>query len=236
MEIQYKKIFGNFVNENSFLSFAPQMEKTKEETHLIGDRILETARELFFRNGIKGVTMDDIATEQGISKKTIYQYYQDKNALVSALTKNQTKCQHDDMCTIRGAAVNAIDELMESMRYMRQIFARINPSMFYDMKKYHPSAWNIFRDFKEKELAGFIEENLRKGMKQGLYRNDLKIKILAKLRLHEIELALDAMAFPPDEFNIVEVQVTIMEHFIQGVVTLKGHKLLNKYNNTIEEE
>lgn len=212
------------------------MEKNKQEGTLISDRILETARELFYRNGIKSVTMDDIASEQGISKKTIYQYYKDKNSLVSALTKVQTNCQHHDICLIREEAENAIHELLESMKYMRQIFARINPSMFYDMKKYHPSAWNLFKEFKENELGGFIEENLRKGIKQGLYRNDLKIKILAKLRLNEIEMVLDPKAFPPHEFNIVEVQLIIMEHFIQGVVTLKGHKLLNKYTNTVEEE
>ncbi len=212
------------------------MEKVQAENATMQDRILETARELFFRNGIKSVTMDDIAAEQGISKKTIYQYYNDKNALVLALTRVQTKCQHSDMCQIRESSQDAIHELLESMKYMAHIFSRINPGMFYDLKKYHPQAWNQFRSFKEKDLAGFIEENFRKGIKQGLYRKDLKLKILARLRLEEIELALDPKAFPPDQFNIVEVQVTIMEHFLQGVVTLKGHKLLNKYNNIIEED
>ena len=80
------------------------------------------------------------------------------------------------MCLIRKESDNAIHELFESMKYMRQIFRRINPSMFYDMKKYHPTAWKTFRTFKEKELAGFIEENLSKGIKQGLYRNKLKNK------------------------------------------------------------
>lgn len=212
------------------------MEKAKEISQSVEGRILDTARELFFRNGIKSVTMDDIATEQGISKKTIYQYYKDKDELVNALTKDQTKCQHNDMCLIRKESENAIHELFESMKYMRQIFSRINPSMFYDMKKHHPTAWKTFRTFKEKELAGFIEENLSKGIKQGLYRNNLKIKILAKLRLEEIELGLDYNAFPSDEYNLAEVQYTIMEHFVQGVVTLKGYKLLHKYTNTIEEE
>lgn len=200
------------------------------------DRILDTARTLFFRNGIKSITMDDIATEQGISKKTIYQYYKDKNALVSALTRNQMECQHQDMCHIREESKNAIQELLESMKYMGQIFTKINPAMFYDLRKYHPLAWNQFRSFKEKELAGFIEENLRKGMKQGLYRKNLKIRILARLRLEEIELAFDPKAYPPEQFNILEVQLTIMEHFLQGVVTLKGHKMLNKHNDIIEED
>lgn len=212
------------------------MEKTKETNQIAGERILDTARELFFRNGIKSITMDDIAAEQGISKKTIYQYYKDKNELVDALAKDQTKCQQDDICMIRNESENAIHELLESMKYMRQIFSQINPSMFYDMKKYHPSAWNIFRSFKEMELTGFIEENLNKGMKQGLYRKNIKIKILAKLRLAEIEFALDSYTFPSDQFDIAEVQFTIMEHFVQGVVTLKGHKLLNKYTDTVEEE
>ncbi|TAH43274.1 MAG: TetR/AcrR family transcriptional regulator [Bacteroidetes bacterium] len=212
------------------------MEKTKTEDPLIEDRILETARELFFRNGIKSVTMDDIATYQGISKKTIYQYYKDKNALINSFTRNQTKCQHEDMCLIRKEADNAIQELLESMKYVGQFFSKINPGMFYDLRKYHPSAWNIFKKFKEDELIGFIEENMRKGVKQGLYRDKLNIKILSRLRLEQIELALDPKKFPPDQFSIVEVQLTMMEHFLQGVVTLKGHRLLNKYNNIIEEE
>ncbi|HNS12638.1 MAG TPA: TetR/AcrR family transcriptional regulator, partial [Bacteroidia bacterium] len=151
------------------------MEKVKDNNQLVEERILNTARELFFRNGIKSITMDDIAAAQGISKKTIYQYYKDKNELVDALTRDQTKCHHQDMCMIRSESENAIHELLDSMKYMRQIFSQINPSMFYDMKKYHPSAWKIFRSFKEEELAGFIEENLSKGMKQGLYRKNLKI-------------------------------------------------------------
>ncbi len=212
------------------------MNKIEGDSPSMESRILDTARELFFRNGIKSVTMDDIATEQGISKKTIYQYYKDKNALVSALTQNQMKCQHEDMCSIREESKNAIHELLESMKYMGLIFARINPTMFYDLRKYHPLAWNQFRSFKEKELTGFIEENLRNGIKQGLYRKSLKIRILARLRLEEIELVLDPVAFPPEQFTILETQLTIMEHFLQGVVTLKGHKMLNKYNNIIEDE
>ncbi len=212
------------------------MTKKREDPEQMETRILDTARDLFFRNGIKSITMDDIAAQQGISKKTIYQYYKDKNDLVAALTKNQMECQHQDMCTIREESSNAVQELLESMKYMGQIFTNINTAMFYDLRKHHPLAWAQFRSFKEKELAGFIEENLRKGMKQGLYRKNLKIRILARLRLEEIELAFDPVAFPPEQFNILDVQLTIMEHFLQGVVTLKGHKMLNKHNNIDEEE
>ncbi|REJ81413.1 MAG: TetR/AcrR family transcriptional regulator [Bacteroidetes bacterium] len=212
------------------------MEQVTDHSHLISERILNAARELFFRHGVNSVTMDDIAAKLGMSKKTIYKTCKDKQNLVTELVLSELKKQLEDMHGIRESSTNAIHELMQMMQYMGNKFQTMNPILFYDLQKYHSASWKHFKSFREKELTGFIEDNLKMGMKQNLYRSDLKVKILARLRLEQVELAFNPEAFPPDQFNVGEVQVTLLDHFLQGVVTLKGHKLVNKYKNIEEEE
>lgn len=173
--------------------------------------------------------MDDIATRLGISKKTIYQYYEDKNALLSSLVKMELLTQTEEMQEIRSNSENAIDEMLQSMNCMSRNFSKMNPTLFYDLQKYHSSAWSHFKNFKEKQMTGFVEENLRRGIKNELYRKDLKVKTLARLRLEEVEMGFNPDAFPPEQFNMTDVQVALLEHFLYGVVTVKGHKLINKY-------
>jgi len=192
-------------------------------------RILQAANELFFRHGIKRITMDDIATHLGMSKKTIYRFFRDKNALVTALTLEELKSQLGEMNSIRKSSENSVDEIVQVMGCISRTFSRTDPSLFYDLQKYHGSAWDHFRLFKEKELTGFIEENLRRGIRHELYRKNLKIKILARLRIEEVELGFNQAVFPPGKFPITEVQLEILDHFLHGIVTLKGFKLIDKY-------
>jgi len=180
--------------------------------------------------------MDDIAHKLGMSKKTIYQYYADKNAILSSLMISELKSQIREMQEIRKNSENSIDEMLQSMSCMSKNFSKMNPTLFYDLQKYHSSAWGHFKNFKEKELTGFVEENLRRGIKSELYRKDLKVKTLARLRLEEVELGFNTEAFPHEQFNISEVQVALLEHFLYGVVTLKGYKLINKYRKIQDEE
>jgi hypothetical protein len=122
------------------------------------------------------------------------------------------------------------------MKYLADMFSKINPSLFYDMKKYHPKAWDKFREFKEKKVMHIVETNILKGISQGLYRNTLNPKILARLRIEEVEMAMNPEIFPGREFSLLEVQVALLDHFLYGILTLKGHKLINKYKQITEDE
>lgn len=199
-------------------------------------RILEATQELFFRHGIKSITMDDVAAHLGMSKKTIYTSFTDKNDLVTGLAEMELECQRTDLDAIHKKAENAIDEILKIMNMLSRSFSKMNPNLFYDLQKFHPAAWKKFREFKEKKLRGFIEENLKLGIKQHLYRKDLNIKILARLRMAEVEIAFDPSVFQPDQFNVKEVQLELINHFLHGITTLKGHKLINKYKHITEEE
>jgi hypothetical protein len=193
------------------------------------ERIVLGARELFFRHGLKSITMDDIASQLGVSKKTIYQYYKEKDALINEITAQEIGAHDQEMQHIRKQSKDSIEEILLAMKSVSQMMNRISPAVFYDMQKYYPKSWDIFRDFKMATMTDYVEENLKRGIKQELYRKELNIKIMARLRIEEVELGYNALAFPPDKFNITEVQIAMLDHFLHGIVTLKGYKLISKY-------
>ncbi|MFN8153956.1 MAG: TetR/AcrR family transcriptional regulator [Bacteroidia bacterium] len=199
-------------------------------------RIMAGAEELFCRFGIKNVTMDDIARHLGMSKKTIYQHFEDKNKIVMAMIIWSIEDHTRQFSDFEHQAKNAIEEILLTMNYMKGVFARTNPNMFFDMQRYHPDVWQVFRKFKEEKVLEMVLRNLEKGRTQGLYRMDFNLRIIARLRLEEIELAMNPFAFPADKYNMHDVQVQILDHFLHGICTVKGHKLLNKYKQLIVDE
>ena len=200
------------------------------------ERIIQAAGDLFFRHGIKSITMDEIASHLGISKKTIYQFFNDKNAIVEGLTDLEMDNQQEEMETVRNTSVNAVDEIFKIMNCVSKTFIKINANVFYDMQKYHPSSWQRFRDFKEMKMMGFVEENLKNGIRENLYRKDINVKIMAKYRMEQVVMAFNPDIFPPDKYNIKDIQMLLLDHFVHGITTLKGHKLINKYKEIKEEE
>jgi len=199
------------------------------------ERIIQGGEELFLTAGIKSVTMDDIARHLGMSKKTIYQFFQDKNELVIALVKKKLKKDEDQMSDIIGRSGNVIEEMINMMKCSEEIFSRINPIVIHDMQKYHPEAWMQFQNFKSGVLVHTLQELLTKGIKQGYIRPDIDVKIIARMRVNQVELGFNTTVFPVAEFNTWKVQQQFNEHFNYGICTLKGYKLLNQYKNINDE-
>jgi TetR/AcrR family transcriptional regulator, cholesterol catabolism regulator len=201
----------------------------------IKERIIAKAREQFFRYGVKSVTMDDIARELGISKKTIYQHFEDKDAIVHQLMVAEMAndiCEWDEL---DGSSNNVIEKIVKSMDIIRQAFAEINPTAFFDIKKYHPKTWELFQEHKQNFIMESIRKELLQGIEQGFFRADIKVEILVRMRLEQIEIGFDPHLFPPNKFSIIEVELTMLDHYIRGILTQKGlevyqefmHKALN---------
>jgi AcrR family transcriptional regulator len=195
------------------------------------ERIIEGGEELFLKAGIKSVTMDDIARHLGISKKTIYHFFKDKNDLVIALVKKKLKEDEDQMEEIISKSGNVIEEMINMMNCSEEIISRINPIVIHDMQKYHPQAWKEFQNFKSGVVIQTLEELLTKGITQGYIRPDIDVKIISRMRVNQIELGFDASVFPIAEYNTWKVQQQFQEHFNYGVCTLEGYKLLDQYKN-----
>ena len=205
------------------------------EIYMQAGRIIEGGEELFLKAGIKSVTMDDIAKHLGMSKKTIYQFFKDKNELVIALVKKKLKQDEDQICTMISQSDNVIEEMINMMKASEDMFARINPIVIHDMQKYHPEAWKHFQNFKADVLIHKLEELLTKGIEQGYIRPEINAKILARMRVTQVEMGFDTRIFPVSEFSTWKVQYQFLEHFCYGICTLKGHKHLNKYKNISDE-
>jgi AcrR family transcriptional regulator len=199
------------------------------------DRIIEGGEELFLTAGIKSVTMDDIAKHLGMSKKTIYQFFKDKNELVIALVKKKLQQDEDQMCAIMLKSDNVIEEMINMMKVSQEIFSRINPIVIHDLQKYHPDAWKHFQTFKANVIVHTLEELLTKGIKQGYIRPDIDVKIMARMRVNQVEMGFNPNIFPIAEFSTWKVQYQLLEHFNFGICTLKGYKLLNEYKNISDE-
>jgi len=199
------------------------------------ERIIQGGEELFLKAGIKSVTMDDIARHLGMSKKTIYQFFKDKNELVMALVRKKVGEDKDHMSAILGKSENVIEEMINMMKCSEEIFSRINPIVVHDMQKYHPDAWQQFQTFKTDVLVHTLEQLLSKGIKQGYVRPDIDVKILARMRVSQVEMGFNISLFPVAEFNTWKVQQQFLEHFSYGICTLKGYKLLNQYKNIDDE-
>lgn len=200
------------------------------------DRILHSAAALFMRNGIKSVSMDDIAAHLAMSKKTLYKWFENKDQIVVGVMQQHLTEEEGDCCQIAESAENALDELFKLMDWGQQMMADIHPSIFYDLQKYYPQAWQLWLAHKEHFILHRIIDNLRRGMAEGLYRADLDVDVLARLRLNQIDLALNPSVFPTRQFNPQQVDLICLEHFMLGVATLKGHKLINRFRHVTEEE
>ena len=201
----------------------------KENTE-VKDKILDAATNLFWRYGTRSVTMDEIAKEIAVSKKTIYQYFKDKNEIVCLVVERKHDKQMKEMKALEESAENAIEAILKVSDFMGETFAKANPSLMLDTKKYHPEAWALHKDRRDK-ILDTIKENIRWGIKDGLYREDLPLDYLAVLRIEQVELAFNAQKFNSDQYDLVKVQISFLEHFIRGLVTLEGFQLLETYKN-----
>lgn len=201
----------------------------------IKDKILKGAEELFFKYGIKNITMDEIARHLGMSKKTLYQFFKDKDEMVHSLMMQKIEDDKSMCIKTYDTAENVVEEVFDMMKNLREMLGNINPIIFHELNKYYPNTWKLFDDFKNSFLLESIENSLRKGQEQDLVRKDIDIKILSRMRLENFEMAFFGRAFPTDKFNFLEVQLAMTEHFLYGICTLKGHKLINKYKNITED-
>jgi TetR/AcrR family transcriptional regulator, cholesterol catabolism regulator len=199
----------------------------------IKERIIAKAREQFFRYGVKSVTMDDIASELGISKKTIYQHYEDKDAIVHQLMLGEMENDKCDWELLNQNSKNVIEKTVKSMDIFKQVFSEINPSTFFDIKKYHPKTWELFQEHKQNFILVAIKQDLIEGIEQGFFRPEIKVDILAKMRMEQIELGFDPQIFPPNKFTVVEVELTLLDHFIRGVLTEKGLEEYQAYQQLV---
>lgn len=195
----------------------------------VRERILKAAEELFMKFGIRSVTMDEIASELGISKKTIYLHFEDKDSIVHEVATQRMICEKVECEEIYEKAANPIDEVCREIEMLKTHAAALNPVVIYDLKKYYPKTWQLFQQHKQTVFLEITKRNLKEGVEQGLYRREINIDILSKLRMEEIDFAFDQSVFPHEKFNQYDVHKTFIDHFLRGIITNRGLEIYQEY-------
>ncbi|RYG27956.1 MAG: TetR/AcrR family transcriptional regulator [Chitinophagaceae bacterium] len=194
------------------------------------ERILVKAEELFLQFGIRSVSMDDIANSLGMSKKTVYQYYADKDELVDAVIDSHISEIEMECLHCKENANDAVHEIFLTLEHIAEELNNMNPMLLYDLEKFHFKAYQRFKQYKDKFLAAIIRKNIEWGISQELYRPEINIDVITKFRLESIMIPFNVSVFPPGKYNLAALSEEIIQHFTYGLVTIKGHKLIQKYN------
>ena len=193
------------------------------------ERILEKATDLFMRYGIRSVTMDEIAAQLGISKKTIYQFYADKDEIVEAVVGQEVKRSELECAHCQKDSENAVHEIFMAMQQTEEMLKGMNPLIMYDLEKHHPKASKKFKDHKYQFLFKAMKENLQRGIDEELYRAEMNIDIIAKNRIESVFMAFNQDIFPHNRYRLNDVLYEIGYLFLYGITTLKGRKMIEKY-------
>lgn len=173
--------------------------------------------------------MDDVARRAGISKKTLYQHFANKDEVVLE-TVNWYKQHMTENCTatVEGSE-NAIEAMVRMLAFMDNMHKQINPMALFEMQRYFPDAYNTFRKLLETKDVGMIRDNILQGIEEGLYRPEINADLLARYRLETSLMVLQTNLLVNQRLELMSVTLEIGEHFLYGIMTHKGEKLYHKY-------
>jgi AcrR family transcriptional regulator len=196
--------------------------------------ILSRARELYMKYGIKSITMDDVAHELGISKKTLYQFVTDKDDLVGKFIDFEIAARQEQICKCFRIGFNAIEELFEISLFMNNMMRAQNPATEHDLQKYYPHHYQKTVNVRRERIYDYILLNLKKGKKEMLYRADMDEEVIAKLYLSRIENIHSNEIFTVEEFTSIKLFTEMLTYHVRGIATQKGIHVLEKKIKELE--
>jgi|694.fasta_scaffold136134_3 AcrR family transcriptional regulator len=195
-------------------------------------KILESAGKLILKYGVKSMTMDDIARELGISKKTLYLYVEDKNDLIKQVIELDMKLDHDAICSIVDRKLNAIDENFEIFKSIIQNVGDVPPNILYDLKKYHPEAYEMHKNFMWTFSKQCIEDNLKKGILEGYYRQDINSTIISTNYILMVNNIFESSEAFGKDVHPIKIYEEIFLYHMHAIASNKGRKYLSdKYES-----
>jgi AcrR family transcriptional regulator len=193
------------------------------------ETILQKATEMFLSLGFKSVTMDDIANELGISKKTIYQHFANKTDLVEAATDNLFETIASGIDNIREQDKNSIEEVFIIRSFIMQHLNNETASPFYQLQKFFPKIFSCLRIKQFEKMNGCMIENLKKGIENGIFRPDININFVSRIYFTGLTGIKDSEIFPQDVFEVEKLTKMYLEYHLRAIVTPKGLSILENF-------
>ena len=188
------------------------------------------------RYGIRSITMDDIARELGISKKTLYQYVENKSDLIEHIFQDRISCEKEIMEKIREESVDAVDEMLQVGRYFTRELRQISPTVMYDLQKYYRSTWKEMKTLHRQYVYQLIRENMERGIEQGLYREDMDPDIIAKLYVGKTFQIVDEELFPLQQYDLKKLFEEFISYHMHGIASTKGLERMRLHKEKARRE
>lgn len=199
------------------------------------EEILDKATNMFLNLGFKSVTMDDLAFEMGISKKTIYTHFNNKTRLVKETTERLFDVISSGIDHIRSFEKNPIEELYEIKKFTRMHLKDNKSSPQYQLQKYYPKIYSTLRNKQFDVMQTCIIRNIEIGIEQGIYRENLNVDFVSRIYFSGALSINDKELFPNDTFTAQVLEADYLEYHLRGIVTPKGRKILNTIINSNHE-
>ena len=196
------------------------------ETYL---SILKKAGETFIRLGVRSVTMDDLCRELGISKKTLYAHFEDKNALVFAVLKAHIDFMEREATVVfNQESENPMAQFIQFTECMAPQMQSMHPALLHDLQKYHQDAWKFLENHKSTFVFELIRQNLERGMKAGYYRDSINVPLVASFYTSLADELLGGKRFPNQPLTLSEIHREMIHYHLHGIASEKGFEYLKK--------
>lgn len=203
---------------------------------MVKQQIINKSEELFMRYGIRSVSMDDIARELGISKKTLYQQVENKSDLIRQIFVERSQEEREAIEKMREQSDNAIEELVIVARFMISRLRHISPTSRYDLEKYYQDVHREIDRLHMTFFTHFIQENLVRGIKEDLYRQSVEVKIVAKLFVGMATRLAHNDYFAVQEHSLEDLVSQLFFYHIHGVASESGMRIIREYLGQEDEE
>ena len=199
------------------------------------DKILIGAAQLFMRIGIKSVSMDDIAREVGVSKKTIYKNFKDKKDLVRRVIESDINNEMQACHECYDTSGNAIQKMIDLSKHISHRHRDINPTIVYDLQKYYPSEWELMEKFRNEFIQNSILQNIKEGMAEGLYRNEINPELTSQMYVTLIQGLISLLGKRNTNHTFRTLHLEMVSYHLHAVCTVEGREYLNQHINEITD-
>ncbi len=178
------------------------------------------------------MTMDDISRELGVSKKTLYQHFENKDSLIEAVIN--THVEREQSCTeiITSSAKDALDEVKKIGVFFSTTIEDVSPSTLFDLQKYYYKSWETLMKKQDEHIINSIVRNIEKGIAEGNYRPDVNPAVIARIYAKATYMIVEEISNPNSKFSRKEMIWELHNYHIHAIATPKGLRLWKKYNET----
>jgi AcrR family transcriptional regulator len=198
-------------------------------------KILDTAEGMFRKYGIRSVTMSDLARQLGMSKKTLYVHLENKRDLISKIMASHIDREQQMILKCKAESENALDEMMRISLQVQETIKSINPSILFDLRKYHYPIWEQFEVFRKDFIYNIMRENMERGKEEGIYRADLNSDVISRIYISTVELFADDELFPADSFPRSDLHLQMVMYHLHGIISENGQALLSEFFKNIND-